>query len=195
LPVVMLGLVSAGFFTFYLLQASTVAQRIDPWTMLLYGFGAGSLLWGAFDVVSRTALPADWRIWAVMGLLGLIGTLVAHGLFVMALRTIRPSAAGIVATAEPVFAGLIAFYLFGDRLPGQRSRALRSHLGGAGRDGAALLGHPATAARRAPPAPATGGADRRGRHRGRDRGRTRSQVAERRPAEWPQVSGHPAGAS
>jgi DME family drug/metabolite transporter len=116
LPGVMLGLVSAGFFAFYVLRASTLARRLDTWTVLLYGFGAGSLLWAGFDAVTGTALPADWRIWAVMGLLGLIGTLVAHGLFVMALRTIRPSSAGIVATAEPVFAGLIAFLVLGDRL-------------------------------------------------------------------------------
>jgi drug/metabolite transporter (DMT)-like permease len=112
----MLGLVSAGFFAFYILRASTLARRLDTWTMLLYGFGAGSLLWAVFDAVTGTALPADWRIWVVMGLVGLIGTLVAHGLFVMALRTIRPSSAGIVATAEPVFAGLIAFLFLGDRL-------------------------------------------------------------------------------
>jgi len=116
LPGVMLGLVSAAFFAFYLLRASTLARRVEPWTVLLYGFGAGSLLWAVFDVATRTALPGDWRIWVVMGLLGLIGTLLPHGLFVKALRTIRPSAAGIVATAEPVFAGLIAFLLIGDRL-------------------------------------------------------------------------------
>jgi drug/metabolite transporter (DMT)-like permease len=116
LPGVMLGLVSAGFFAFYVLRASTLARRLDAWTLLLYGFGAGSLLWAVFDVATGTALPADWRIWVVMGLLGLIGTLVAHGLFVMALRTIRASSAGIVATAEPVFAGLIAFLVLGDRL-------------------------------------------------------------------------------
>ena len=116
LPGVMLGLVSAGFFAFYLLRASTLARRLNTWTVLLYGFGAGSLLWAAFDVATGTALPGDWRIWTVMGFLGLIGTLVAHGLFVLALRTIRPSSAGIVATAEPVFAGLIAFLVLGDRL-------------------------------------------------------------------------------
>jgi drug/metabolite transporter (DMT)-like permease len=116
LPGVMLGLVSAGFFAFYLLRASTLARRLDAWTVLLYGFGAGTVLWVVFDVATGTAPPVDWRIWAVMAGLGLIGTLVPHGLFVMALRTIRPSAAGIVATAEPVFAGLIAFLLFGDLL-------------------------------------------------------------------------------
>jgi drug/metabolite transporter (DMT)-like permease len=116
LPGVMLGLVAAGFFAFYILRASTLARRLDTWTVLVYGFGAGTLLWAVFDVASGTALPADWRVWAAMALLGLLGTLVAHGLFVLALRTIRPSTAGIVATAEPVFAGLIAFLLLADRL-------------------------------------------------------------------------------
>jgi drug/metabolite transporter (DMT)-like permease len=84
--------------------------------MLVYGFGAGSLLWAGFDIATGTAPPGDWRIWAVMGLLGLIGTLLPHGLFLMALRTIRPSSAGIIGTAEPVFAGVIAYLAFGDRL-------------------------------------------------------------------------------
>jgi drug/metabolite transporter (DMT)-like permease len=116
LPGVMLGLVAAGFFAFYVLRASTLARRLNTWTLLVYGFGAGTLLWAGFDIVSGTALPSDLRVWAVMALLGLLGTLVAHGLFVWALRTIRPSTAGIISTAEPVFAGLIAFLVLGDRL-------------------------------------------------------------------------------
>jgi drug/metabolite transporter (DMT)-like permease len=116
LPGVMLGLVSAAFFAFYILRASTLARRLDTWTILVYGFGTGSILWVSFDAVTHTALPTDWRIWFVMALVGLAGTLVAHALFVLALRNIRPSSAGIVATAEPVFAGLIAFLVLGDRL-------------------------------------------------------------------------------
>src|SRR5205814_1214363 len=80
------------------------------------GLIAVTVLWAVFDTVSGTALPTDLRIWAVMALLGLVGTLLAHGLFVMALRTVRPSTAGIIATAEPVFAGLIAYLVLGDRL-------------------------------------------------------------------------------
>ena len=116
LPGVMLGLVAAAFFAFYVLRASTLTRRLNTWTLLVYGFGAGSIMWAVFDLVSGTALPPDWRIWVVMALVGLIGTLAAHGLFVWALRTIRPSSAGIVSTAEPVFAGLIAFLVLGDRL-------------------------------------------------------------------------------
>src|SRR2546430_6476914 len=66
LPGVMLGLVSAGFFACYILRASTLARRLNTWTILLYGFGAGTVLWAAFDMVSGTALPTDLRIWAVM---------------------------------------------------------------------------------------------------------------------------------
>jgi len=105
LPGVMLGLVSAGFFAFYILRASTLARRLNTWTVLLYGFGAGTVLWAVFDTVSGTALPTDLRIWAVMALLGLVGTLLAHGLFVMALRTVRPSTAGIIAGIIAVQAG------------------------------------------------------------------------------------------
>jgi len=116
LPGVMLGLVAAAFFAFYVLRASTLAGRLNAWTLLVYGFGAGSLMWAVFDLVSGTRPPADWRIWVAMALVGLIATLAAHGLFVRALRTIRPSSAGIVSTAEPVFAGLIAYLVLGDRL-------------------------------------------------------------------------------
>jgi drug/metabolite transporter (DMT)-like permease len=116
LPGVGLGLISAVFFAFYMLRASTLARRLNTWTILLYGFGSGSLLWAGFDVATRARLPTDWRVWALMGVVGLLGTLVGHALFVLAVRTIRPSSAGIVSTAEPVFAGLIAFFFFGDRL-------------------------------------------------------------------------------
>ena len=116
LPGVLLGLLSAAFLAFYMLRASTLARRLDTWTILLYGFGAGSLLWVGYDAVTRTGLPVDWRIWLWMALIGLLGTLLGHALFVRAVRTIRASAAGIVSTAEPVFAGVIAFLFFGDRL-------------------------------------------------------------------------------
>ena len=116
LPGVGLGLVSAVFFAFYILRASTLARRLHTWTILLYGFGSGAVLWAAYDLATHVSLPGDWRIWGVMALVGLVGTVVGHALFVMAVRTIRPSSAGIVSTAEPVFAGIIAFFVLGDRL-------------------------------------------------------------------------------
>jgi drug/metabolite transporter (DMT)-like permease len=45
-----------------------------------------------------------------------LATLLPFGLEVAALQRLRPSVVGIVATAEPVFAGLIAFFLLRDLL-------------------------------------------------------------------------------
>ncbi len=116
LPGIGFGLVAAVLLAFYMLRASALLARLNTWTILLYAFGAGSLMWVAYDLVIRPPLPTRAWVWLAMALVGLFGTLVAHGLFVLALRTIRPSRAGIVATAEPVFAGLIAFLVFRDGL-------------------------------------------------------------------------------
>jgi drug/metabolite transporter (DMT)-like permease len=51
-----------------------------------------------------------------MAVIGLVSTLLPFGLEVAALQMLRPSLVGIVATAEPVFAGLIAFFLLRDVL-------------------------------------------------------------------------------
>jgi len=116
LPGIIVGLISAAFFAFYLLRASALAQRMNTWTILVYGFGLGTVMWALYDAGTRTSLPSDLRIWAAMALIGLLGTLVAHGGFVLGLRSVRASSAGIVSTTEPVFAGLIAFLVLGDRL-------------------------------------------------------------------------------
>jgi len=116
LPGIGFGLAAAVLLAFYMLRASALLARLNTWTILVYAFGAGTLMWTAYDLVMRPSLPSQVWVWFAMALVGLFGTLVAHGLFVLALRTIRPSRAGIVATAEPVIAGLIAFLLFRDGL-------------------------------------------------------------------------------
>ena len=116
LPGIGFGLAAAALLAFYMLRASALLARLNTWTILVYAFGAGTLMWTAYDLVVRPSLPSQVWVWFAMALVGLFGTLVAHGLFVLALRTIRPSRAGIVATAEPVIAGLIAFLLFRDGL-------------------------------------------------------------------------------
>jgi drug/metabolite transporter (DMT)-like permease len=116
LPGIGFGLLAAALLAFYMLRASALLARLNTWTILVYAFGAGTLMWTAYDLVTRPSLPAQLWVWAAMAMVGLFGTLVAHGLFVLALRTIRPSRAGILASAEPVFAGLIAFLVFKDGL-------------------------------------------------------------------------------
>jgi len=118
LPGIGLALLAAALLALFLLRASTLVQRIDRWTMLLYAFGFGTLAWLAYDLVLRPPLPPSVSVWGAMALIGLLATLVPFGLEVAALQTLRPSVVGIVATAEPVFAGLIAFLVLKDILEG-----------------------------------------------------------------------------
>ncbi|MDQ6884468.1 MAG: DMT family transporter [Candidatus Dormibacteraeota bacterium] len=116
LPGIGLSLLAAVLLAAYLLRASTLITRIDRFSVLLYGFGAGTLLWVVIDLIAHPALPRRVDIWVTMALIGLFGTLLPFGLQVTALRVLRPSVVGIFATAEPVFAGIIAFLLFKDAM-------------------------------------------------------------------------------
>jgi drug/metabolite transporter (DMT)-like permease len=116
LPGIGLALLAAGLLAFFLLRASTLVQRIDRWTVLLYAFGAGTAMWIVYDLALQPALPGSLSVWGAMAVIGLLGTLLPFGLEVAALQILRPSVVGIVATAEPVFAGLIAFFVLRDLL-------------------------------------------------------------------------------
>ena len=113
LPGIGFALAAALLLAFYFLRASTLAQRIDVRTTLVYGFGAGAGAWAVYDLVARPDFPQDPRVLLIMGAIG-AGTLAGFGLSVLALRTIRPSLAGIVATSEPVFAGIVALLVLGE---------------------------------------------------------------------------------
>lgn len=111
-----LSLLAAVFFAAFLLRASTLVTRVNRFSMLLYAFGAGTVMWVVIDLVSHPALPSSPQVWMVMALIGLFGTLLPFGLEVTALHWLRPSVVGILAAAEPVFAGFIAFIWFKDVL-------------------------------------------------------------------------------
>lgn len=111
-----LSLLAAVFFAAFLLRASTLVTRVDRFSMLLYAFGAGTFMWLVIDLIVHPVLPSAATTWVVMALIGLLGTLLPFGLEVTALRLLRPSVVGILAAAEPVFAGFIAFIWFKDVL-------------------------------------------------------------------------------
>jgi drug/metabolite transporter (DMT)-like permease len=119
LPGLAAGLASAVLFAAYLLSAE-LAGRLgaEPATTLLWGFVVAVAIW-------TVAVP--WWSWpvgtladpgvagAVVGV-GLLGTLLPFALAVGAVRVISAAAAGIAATAEPVFAAAFAWLLLGQRL-------------------------------------------------------------------------------
>jgi drug/metabolite transporter (DMT)-like permease len=57
-------------------------------------------------------------LWVLVGWIVVLGAMVPFGLSIAALRHLPPTAAGIVATAEPVFASIVAWLWLGQVLSG-----------------------------------------------------------------------------
>ncbi len=102
---VALGLASAGFFAFYIVYAKRMVSRLDPWTVLFYGFLVAGLFWLIFAPPGRIAQaaygPSEWALF--LGI-ALGSALVPFGLFYEGLKRLDASRAGIVALLEPIVA-------------------------------------------------------------------------------------------
>jgi len=106
--------------TYYLLGERGTADR-DPVTLTAWSFGAAAVFW---------AVAAPWRdldpgslgrtvplslgalelpVWVLVGWIVVLGAVAPFWLSVAALRHLPPTAAGIVATAEPVLASVVAW--------------------------------------------------------------------------------------
>jgi drug/metabolite transporter, DME family len=110
------GLASAVFFAAYSLMGRYAARRFSPWTTLVYGLGFASIFWllylrgpsGAADAFATVASTAAVLFIAVAS------TIIPFAAFLKALHYIDPTRATIVATLEPVLAGVVAFLVLGE---------------------------------------------------------------------------------
>ncbi len=110
------GLASAVFFAAYSLMGRYAAPRFSPWTTLVYGLGFATIFWmlylgGPAGVADAFAVPAS--IAAVL-FIAVASTIIPFAAFLRALHYIDPTRATIVATLEPVIAGIAAFLTFGE---------------------------------------------------------------------------------
>jgi drug/metabolite transporter (DMT)-like permease len=134
------GLASAVFFAGYALMGRYAAGRFAPWTLLAYGLGAATAFWlvvlgGPGRIIG---LLADPRALAAVAVLAALSTVVPFAAFLKALHFIEATKASIASTAEPVIAGVTAWFVFGEHLS-----ALQL-LGGALVIGAVLLSQVST---------------------------------------------------
>jgi drug/metabolite transporter (DMT)-like permease len=120
---VVFSLCSAVTFAGYLLLAQQAVGRRDPISLLCWGFLFATVFWAIvqpwwtfpFDVPGRTVsllghlshlhLP----IWALMGWMIVLGTIVPFFLIVGSMRHITATRAGILAMVEPVVASIVAY--------------------------------------------------------------------------------------
>jgi len=114
---VIAGVLSAAFFSFYSLLGERVMRKYNPWTVLFY-----ALVFAA--IFLNTILPAktvllwktELRWWLTVVYIISCGTVIPFGLYFMGIERLRATRASIVATLEPISAGIFSFMLLGEVL-------------------------------------------------------------------------------
>lgn len=114
---VLSGLGSALAMALYSIIGKTAIRRYNSWTVVLWGFGFGSLLLlgsrlGDLGAVAR--MPPE--VWGGLFLVALFPTLLAYAVFTRAMAYIEASRASITASVEPVVGAALAWVFLGERL-------------------------------------------------------------------------------
>jgi drug/metabolite transporter (DMT)-like permease len=114
---VIAGVLSAGFFGFYSLLGERLMQRYSPWTVLFYAFVFSALLFNSILSPKNILLwKAELRWWLTVAYIISCGTVIPFGLYFMGIEHLRATRASIVATLEPISAGIFSFILLGEML-------------------------------------------------------------------------------
>jgi DME family drug/metabolite transporter len=88
----------------------------NPWTATVYSFGFGALFLlltqRPAQLISMGKAPLGWL---TLFVLGAGPTLVGFALYTVSLRYLPVSVASLIATLEPAFTAIMAFFLLGER--------------------------------------------------------------------------------
>lgn len=127
---ILTGILSGLLWAFYSLLGRSASQRgLNPWTTLLFTFGFAALFLLCFNLFfgrflpSAAACPVEmfwlgeaWMGWGILFLLSVGPTLAGFGLYNVALTHLPSSVVNLIATSEPVFTAIIAFFFLGEQL-------------------------------------------------------------------------------
>lgn len=124
------GILSGLWYAIYTLMGRSASQRgINPWTTLVYTFGFAGVFLLGFNLLGGGFLPGaatrladflwlgnSWLAWGVLILLAAGPTLAGFGMYNVALTHLPSAVVNLIATTEPVFTAVIAFFFLGERL-------------------------------------------------------------------------------
>ena len=114
---VIAGLFSAGFFSFYSLLGERLMRKYSPWTVLFYAFVFAALLFNIILPPKNLLLwGTEFRWWITVAYIISFGTVIPFGFFFMGIEHLRATRATIVATLEPISAGILSFIILGEVL-------------------------------------------------------------------------------
>lgn len=111
------GLGAAFCFAAYTLLGERGMHRYSPWTVLFYAMAFAALIWHLlmepFHYLRAGFGPYQWG-WLLY--IGLMGTVIPFGLYLLGVNHIRSTRAIITATLEPISAAGISFLFLGEAL-------------------------------------------------------------------------------
>jgi drug/metabolite transporter (DMT)-like permease len=115
---IVLALAGAISFAAYLLIVRGVDPRYDTLavTTRTYGYAAIALAVGMSGNSAAAALPSNARGWAGIVAMALISQLFGHTALNAAVRVLSATLVSTFTLLEPVIAGVLAAWLFGERL-------------------------------------------------------------------------------
>ncbi|NLP44973.1 MAG: EamA family transporter [Peptococcaceae bacterium] len=109
------GLASAFVFAFYSVYGKYGLAKYSAWTLLVWGFGFGTLAWSLYQFPwvtianNQSALPEFLYI-------AVLATAVPFGLYFQGLKNLSAFKTGLIATLEPVVGAFSAFLILGEIL-------------------------------------------------------------------------------
>lgn len=107
------GVVSGATFALLSVANRRYVQRVSPLVLAFRQDVVAALLLA--PALALFGVPTAARDWALLALLGVVFTALAHALFIAGLRRATARAASIVATLEPVYGIAFAAWLLGER--------------------------------------------------------------------------------
>jgi drug/metabolite transporter, DME family len=130
---IIFGLLSGLMFAVYSLEGKHASDtHVDSWTALLYSFAWATvfLLFFNFgnDLFITSSAPfskmlwlgSSFAGWGILFFLGVVPTLGGFGLYTLSIRYLSPTTANLIATLEPAFTAVWAFFLLNEILTGMQ---------------------------------------------------------------------------
>ena len=128
---IIFGLISGLMFAIYNLEGKHASDtNIDSWTALLYSFafatvfllffnlGNDLLITGKLPFADMLWLGNSLPGWGLLFFLGVAPTLGGFGLYTLSIRYLSPTTSNLIATLEPAFTAIWAYFLLNEILTG-----------------------------------------------------------------------------
>lgn len=107
------GLCAALLFAVFALMSQRAVKAIGPFRLAFYQYGLAVLFLA--PALPFTAPIDGTQAWIAIAVLGVIGTAIAHQLYLYALARLPAAFCGAVVSLEPIFAVLLAAAIFSER--------------------------------------------------------------------------------